>query len=169
MRKKLSPPLTPAIIGLIGVLVGSLISTGANYLLVVRKENAEAVKEKSDREVALKTAARLITNEFVWAQAGANNAVEKKRYLDEAIKFPLDAWRSGRTTIARELPYHDWAAVETAASAIENFQVFRKVHGSSETLPDPMVEILESLVKQIAKGVEALRPYLPDNPPTKAG
>lgn len=153
--------------GLIGVLVGSVISTGGTYWLAVRKENAEAVKEKSEREVALKTAARLITNEFVWARTAANIAVEKKRWLDEAIKFPFDAWRSSRPIIARELPYHDWAAVETAASAIENFQVFRKLHGSSETLPDATVESLQSIVKEIAKGVEALRPYLPDNPPTK--
>src|SRR5688572_29209091 len=112
MRTKTWLTLTPAIMGLIGVLVGSFISMGANYWLVVRKENTEAAKEKSEREVALKTAARLTTYEFVWAQVAANNAVEKKRWLDEAIKFPLDAWRNGRTIIARELPYHDWAAVE---------------------------------------------------------
>ena len=72
LKVKTWATITPAIIGLVGVLVGATITTGANYLLAVRQERADAAKEKSEREVALKTAARLITHEFVWAQAAAS-------------------------------------------------------------------------------------------------
>lgn len=37
--------LAPSIFGLIGVLVGSIISTGANFILTVRKEQADAKLE----------------------------------------------------------------------------------------------------------------------------
>ena len=50
--------LIPAMIGFVGVLVGAVITTGANYLLAVRKEKAEAARVKLFRTNELKTAAR---------------------------------------------------------------------------------------------------------------
>jgi hypothetical protein len=69
--------LTPAIIGFVGVLVGSLISTGANYLLAVRKEKADATKDRLSRSNELRTAARLIAGELFNAQTAATILVEK--------------------------------------------------------------------------------------------
>ena len=159
--------LTPAIIGLVGVLVGALISTGANYWLAVRKENTEAAKEKYDRDAALKTAARLIANEFFGARAAANIAVDKRRWPEEMVKFPLDGWRSGRAIIARELPYADWSAVETAALAVEHFDSFRAVPRASENLADSTAETVKPIVRDITAGLEALRPYIVDSPAPK--
>jgi hypothetical protein len=39
--------MEPAIIGLVGVLVGVLIATDADYLMTVRHERAEQRKESS--------------------------------------------------------------------------------------------------------------------------
>ena len=52
--------LIPAMIGFVGVLVGAVITTGANYLLAVRKRKAEVARDKLFRANELKTAARLI-------------------------------------------------------------------------------------------------------------
>jgi hypothetical protein len=41
--------LTPAIIGLVGVFVGALITTGANYWFAVTKEAVEAANDKAKR------------------------------------------------------------------------------------------------------------------------
>src|SRR4029077_2105444 len=120
----MSASITPAIIGLIGVFVGALISTGANYLLAVRKEKADRTKEGGDRDASLRTAARLIMNEFIGGRAAANLAIRKRKWVGEAIQFPVDGWRSGRAIIARELPYDKWSAVETAALAVEHLQSF---------------------------------------------
>jgi len=70
-RMKTWATITPAIIGLAGVLVGSAITTGTNYFLVVRKENAEAAQDKLARVGELKTAARLVANKFFVAHAAA--------------------------------------------------------------------------------------------------
>ena len=56
--------LIPAMVGFVGVLVGAVITTGANYLLAVRKEKAEAARDKLFRANELKTAARLIADDF---------------------------------------------------------------------------------------------------------
>jgi hypothetical protein len=42
LKVKTWATITPAIIGLVGVLVGAIITTGANYLLAVRQETADA-------------------------------------------------------------------------------------------------------------------------------
>jgi hypothetical protein len=46
MRRE-GPALMPAIIGLLGVLVGAIITTGANYWLAERKEAAEVAKDSA--------------------------------------------------------------------------------------------------------------------------
>jgi hypothetical protein len=45
--------LIPAIVGFAGVLVGAIITTGASYWLAVRKEAAEATKDRISRAVEL--------------------------------------------------------------------------------------------------------------------
>ena len=46
--------------GLIGVLVGAIITTGFSYWHVKRQEKAEAAKAAQARAKELKTAARLV-------------------------------------------------------------------------------------------------------------
>jgi hypothetical protein len=64
-----------AIVGFVGVLLGAVITAGiaagANYLLVVRKERAEAANDRLSRANGLKTAARLIVDDFFIAQVAA--------------------------------------------------------------------------------------------------
>jgi hypothetical protein len=108
-----------AIIGLLGVLVGAFITGGANYLLDVRKERAEAAKNRVSRANELKTAARLIANDFLLALTNATNLVERKRW---ARNFPLDAWQKNREVLARELRFKDWNAVYLAELTVEQLR-----------------------------------------------
>jgi xanthosine utilization system XapX-like protein len=117
LKVKTWATITPAIIGLVGVLVGAIITTGANYLLAVRQETADAAKTKLARANELKTAARLIANEFVLAHSAAKNLVEQKRLMPEQIECTLDAWQRYKGVVALELPYTDWIAVHVAALA----------------------------------------------------
>ena len=81
----MSATLLPAVIGLVGVLVGAV----TNYLLAVRKEKADAVKDKLFRSNELRTAARLITLEFEYLQLNAKYVVENGEYLPRELEFSL--------------------------------------------------------------------------------
>jgi hypothetical protein len=107
-------------IGFVGVLVGAVITTGANYLLAVRKEKAEAARDKLFRTNELKTAARLIADDLFTAQTAVMEFVDNKRWAPTAARnFPLEAWQKNREVLARELPLEDWNAVEIAVWTVE--------------------------------------------------
>jgi hypothetical protein len=161
-RKMMWTILSPAIIGLLGVVVGAVITTGTNYVLAVRKETAEADLRERSRANQLKTAARLIANEFFTARAAATTLVEKKRWVPAEIKFPLDAWQRDRGVIALELPLKGWTAVEIAALAVEHFRNFHTAPRSSDEASDAMAETGKPVVRDITAGLEALRPYALD-------
>ena len=160
--------LSPAIIGLVGVLVGAVITTGANYMLAVRKEAAETAKDRFSRANELKTAARLIASEFSDAQAAATILVEKKHWVpgDVARDFPLDAWERDRGLLARELSLNEWSAVKLAALAVLHFRdstTGHAPHPGDDKADDVAVEGVKPMLRDISAGLEALRPYLRDD------
>ena len=143
-------------VGFVGVLVGAVITTGANYLLAVRKEKAEAARDKLFRANELKTAARLIADDFFTAQTAVMEFVDNKRWAPAAARnFPLDAWQKDREVLARELPLEDWNTVEIAAWAVERFRNLAPVPRSS----DEMLETGQPILKVITAGIQALLPY----------
>jgi hypothetical protein len=150
--------LFPLIIGLVGVLVGAVITTGANYLLATRAERAEEAKDKHFRAIELKTAARLITNEFLAAHVIATTLVEEKRWVHE--KLPLDAWQRDSRVLARELPFSDWNAVNLAAWAVKDFRNFTTTPRSSDNASDAMAETGKPVLRDLNAGLDALRPYM---------
>ena len=169
LKVKTWATITPAIIGLVGVLVGAIITTGANYLLAVRQETADAAKTKLARANELKTAARLIANEFVLAHSAAKNLVEQKRLMPEQIECTLDAWQRYKGVVALELPYTDWTAAYVAALAVEHLSLTRPTPLLTELVAnDPLAESGKRIVRDIDAGLKALAPYLIDNPPLKS-
>ena len=164
---KLWVTLTPAIIGLVGVLVGAVITTGANYWLAVRKENAEASKDKLTRTIELKTAARLIGNKFFAGRGAAKILVEKKYWVPDEAKLPLVAWERDKGILARELSLEDWDAVRIGAVAVEQFQSLRPVPHTSDIMSDAIAESAKSIFRDINTAVETLRPYMIDRPQLK--
>jgi hypothetical protein len=110
--------LGPAILSLIGVLVGGFISTGATIVLAIRKERSDAAKEKRQRVAELRKAARLIQYEFTSGSetlASADQAVrgtiDPKRYLQ--------AWWDHKAMLAASLDYPKWTTLAGAAQDIE--------------------------------------------------
>ena len=155
--------LMPAIIGLVGVLVGGIISTGANYLLAVRKERAEEARKKLSRANEQKTSARLIESDLSLAFAFASAYVERKpggsMHIAAEIKF--DAWQKDRGVLARELPVGSWNAVKLAAIAAEQFRALaiRTTGAGYDGEPHASAELDKTMVRIIQSGLEALRPY----------
>ena len=86
------------IIGFVGVVLGAVITAGiaagANYLLVVRKERAEAVKDRLSRANELKTAARLIVDDF-----SSHNWLQRsllRRSVGCLEQLAISHWMRGR-------------------------------------------------------------------------
>jgi len=164
---KMWPSIIPAIIGLFGVLVGAFITTGANYWLAERKEAAEAAKDRNSIAIELRTAARLIMNEFLAGRAAAKMLTETKKLVPEEAKLPLDAWERDKEIMARELSLEGWNAVRVAALAVEHFQSFRTQFLTIGAVSDQFVESSKSILRDINAGVEALQPYVGDVPATR--
>jgi hypothetical protein len=160
---KLWVTLTPAIIGLVGVLVGAVISTGANYWLAVRKENAEASKDTLARTIELKTAARLIGHEFYAGRAVTKILVEQKRWVTAEVKLPLVAWEGDKGILARELSLEDWNAVRIGALAVGHIESLRPVPHTRDILNDSISESAMPIFKDINAAVDALKPYMADS------
>src|ERR1019366_5939541 len=87
-----------AIVGFVGVVLGAVITAGiaagANYLLVVRKERTEAAKDRLSRVNELKTAARLIVDDFFSHKVVAPNLF--KRSVGCLEQLAISHWMRGR-------------------------------------------------------------------------
>jgi hypothetical protein len=161
-RTNMWTTLTPALIGLLGVLVGATISTGATYWLAVRKEAVDVATEKAKRSSELKTAARLIADELLAGSVAAKMLVEKRRWTDESIKLPLVAWERDKGIIAREVSYSEWNAIAIAAMAVEQFRDFAPPGGRGHEASDALAETGKPVLRDIKAGLDALKRYAND-------
>lgn len=152
---------------LVGVLVGAFTTTGASVYLAMKKEKADsflaekkekaqAAKDKRSRDNELKTAARLIAEEFRLARGSGRSLVKKKDWHFKENKFRLDAWHADRGVLARELPCNDWHAVAEAALAIEYF--------NESASSDLIGETDKSYLKKLEAGLEVMTRYSAKDP-----
>jgi hypothetical protein len=56
--------ITVACIGLFGVLIGGVITAGANFVLAIRREHVEAKRESHSHAIEVRRASRLIMIEL---------------------------------------------------------------------------------------------------------
>jgi hypothetical protein len=108
--------LGPAILSLIGVLVGGFVSTGATIVLAIRKERSNAAKEKRRQAAELRKAARLIQYEFT---SGASLVSDQATKGTIDPKRCLQAWWDHRAMLAANLDYPSWTTLAGAAMDIE--------------------------------------------------
>jgi hypothetical protein len=101
----------PALIGLLGVLVGSLITTGANFLQTVRKERTDEASEAANREREVKKAARLVGLELAQASDKWGLAIKLQAFLDTDEIIKTEVWDAHKTILAEHLPIEDWNAL----------------------------------------------------------
>ncbi len=147
--------LSPAIIGFLGVIVGASISTGANYVLAVRKENADAARYELLRAQEFKVSARLITGDFAAAIGSLDAVLQLKVWLPGmAGGFQMSAWQRDAAVMARELSREEWQLVSSAAHAAEVFRMYPK---EGEV---PPLDAAQQVRAKLQAGINALQPYV---------
>jgi|ERR1043165_3844653 hypothetical protein len=150
--------VAPALVGLLGVIVGAGITTGANYWLATRKEKADAERERLARANELRIAARLVEHEFAVARAGMAWFVEKRSWPPEKLHVASEAWQKYRDILARELPREDWDRVQLAGLAVLHFAaVFSGDSPSSNNFSNEIIERGNVVLQQIVAGLTVLR------------
>jgi hypothetical protein len=74
-----------ALVGLVGVIIGSLITTGFGYVMEGRKERKEVLR-----------AARAIDADLMFAEIVVRSCIEKKVWWPHAMRLGTDGWTQYR-------------------------------------------------------------------------
>jgi hypothetical protein len=150
-------------IGLFGVLVGGMITAGANFVLAVRRERVEAQRDRRSNAIEVKRASRLIMLELSGAEVTAKICVEERRWWDDPnIDLKTEAWRKYGDLLAPALSDAEWIAVSIAFVNIQ-----RLSHAKiTVEITDTLAAQISYHFREIQKGRLALEPYTLDLPPT---
>jgi hypothetical protein len=152
--------ILPAIIGLVGVIVGSFATAGVNYWIAVQSQQAEQEKTKQAQRVELKVAARLVTDQLKGVAAGARALFEEKRLQPKAVPFPLDSWDQHKAALARGMNYESFNEVSKAVILARLFRPYLDA-ALTERQRDRSADG-KDFYERAMRGVEALKPYTID-------
>jgi hypothetical protein len=149
--------LLPAVFGLIGVVVGGLITAGSSYLL-------ESWREKRERAFELKRAARLMEAKLVNVHAEVNLCLRDKKWmLDSLVNYTSGAWSDHEAILAENLPDEIWATLVAALVCVESFYRIHKEAMTGQTQARPVATVtlvhLENVANSIGKAVDGLRRF----------
>jgi hypothetical protein len=147
-----------AISGLVGVIVGGIITAVSNYLLYQKREKTERKRDRRKRVIEIKRASRLIDADLSWAQAAAKICVEKRHWWS-AFSPPLsvEGWQQYRGIIAPELSNNAWVAVFVAVEAVHHLNTARDL---SFKFADQNEARLTAMTKELLEEVGGMQTEL---------
>ncbi len=126
-----------ALVGLVGVIIGGLITGLSSYVVEERRQRRDSEKNREDRETRVKTAARLIELEFRVARAVLARVLREQQW-ERDYALPLAGWQQFRNVIAPEVKYEDWLLLVVAAEVV--FTLNEEYVQRSETRLKPLEE-----------------------------
>jgi hypothetical protein len=141
--------VTSAIFGLVGVIVGGVITVGY-----------EAWRDRHNTDAALRAGARAIQDEARWTWVALEEALADSSYKTTTTSHPslidphLDA-------LARHGTFEQWQASRSIQRTLETVENSRK---RSEDLPDYEVPYVDASVKLLKAHARTLGPLLQDKP-----
>jgi hypothetical protein len=161
----MDPTFIVALIGLGGVLIGGLITAGANLALAVRREKVEAERDHQRRAIEVKRATRSIAFELKDIRVCAELALRQKHWSPEFL-FTTEAWQEFRGDIAPVLSEANWRVVAVAFLAVNRLRsVVRDLQPNYE-FTDDQVDEITGIIKNMEDGERALATL--EAPPTTA-
>jgi hypothetical protein len=172
----MDPNFLPAAFGLLGVLVGGLITAGSSYLLDERRSKREREREERDRSTEIKRAARMIDADLSAASASASIARENDRYWSSGnAPLKLKGWDDYAAIIAPAVSSDAWSKIRFGIKAVRALNEYRDLDASvavGQPFP-PLSKILKAAValaeRDIIKATEALAPLCDDSHAAASG
>jgi hypothetical protein len=147
-----------AISGLVGVIVGGIITAVSNYLLYQKREKTERKRDRRNRVIEIKRASRLIDADLSWAQVAANICVEERHWWSaNARPLTMEGWQQYRGIIAPELSNNAWRAVCVAVEAVHHLNTARDLFIKSAEQSEAR---LTAMTKKLAEEDEGIQTEL---------
>jgi hypothetical protein len=196
-----APPANPvavgdgleiAAIGVLGVLIGAVISGGFNLWIARRKERGDAAAESKRHRMEIRRAARLIDDDIRVASDAVRYSLEHKQWWPSAQRLASAGWREYRAVLAPDLSDLHWRQVSLAVTVIDRLQWVRDVSAKAHNIemannpdtaerfefaaahdlnifdPPPMTDALAIQVRDLSEGLDmgrsALAPLMEDKP-----
>ncbi|MFL6518604.1 MAG: hypothetical protein ACJ8NS_00130 [Chthoniobacterales bacterium] len=159
----LNPVFLPPVFGLLGVLVGGLITFASSYFLDRSRAERERAQEERDRKREVKRAARLIGLELLWVRTAANRSVVQKKWPNPDVPLltlSTEARQKYLDAIAPELSSNAWLTVTIGLQAADTFKMIAgKPRDLAVAVPDEVAKTFVPLVENIDKGRVELAPH----------
>lgn len=138
--------MAEAVFGLIGVIIGGFISSGATLLLERRRER-----------MAARVGARLVREDLLRAALWIEDALGEDRWVhDPALRLEDDAWREQRSHLAAAMDYADYAAVITARQALHRANQWLDGRDGELELNESDRRSFEFWLADLRRGLEVL-------------
>ena len=138
--------MTEAIFGLIGVVVGGLISGGLSLILEWRKER-----------VAARVAARLVREDLLPVSLGMEDVFSGRPWLQDPDQRSREqSWVEHRSRLATVMKYEDYAAVVQAQIAAGRFSAWIANRADRSKLDESERNQLRSWNAEVGKGLSRL-------------
>ena len=132
-----------AVFGLVGVVVGALLSGGTEWMLARRREQRAA-----------RTAARVVRDELYLVAVWLEDLREGAWTLPEGWRYSEQVWREQRAHLAAILPYDQYARAQQAHQATARFSAWAAQRASEPGAPLPPQ--LEMWLRDLREGLQAL-------------
>jgi hypothetical protein len=119
-----------ATFGLIGVVVGALVTGGVTWTLARRREQRD-----------VRAAARLLRNDLLKAEGMLSHALNESRWWPRDRELPTSLWREERRYLAAELEnFDDWEPIGRAFTELEELSLYVEVRSLEADLGALSVE-----------------------------
>jgi hypothetical protein len=123
--------LLPTAFGLLGVIVGGIITTNSFYLLDERRSKREQEREERARGIEIKRAARMIDADLSTAAASAMFACKRDKYWDSADSpLKLKGWDDYGAILAPAVSSDAWSKILLGIQAVRDLNEYRGLDAS---------------------------------------
>jgi len=145
-----------ALTGLIGVLVGAIITAATNWILASKRERLEERRENRSKAIELKRAKREVGFELLTAETSARICVEKRHEYSADIHLTMDAWKQHESILSDELSDPEWFAVTLAFIAVDNLLTVSSSWATFDDFPESTSKAIAPILNDIERGRKAL-------------
>ena len=152
----MSGSLTPAILGLVGVLIGGALAFASNLWIAIVRDRAERAKIVESLSNERKRAARLLRAELSMTAAVLTAQIESKKWTSEFERqISLDFWKQYAPVLAQELSIEAWRALIIAYGTIS--VILTESHLVDPDLSESQILSLKNDVGIIDQAIEHLK------------